>query len=284
MAHNVVTTDRTITLTVDDGSANIIDTSGGSYTEATIAANTQFVRLPVNTVEQSGTISNVSITATLDSSTTDLDASNASASISVFDKDVPTLSIVESSVRATEGQPFEITIMADPAPVENLTINLTSSAPSGNPFTFSPNPIVMSASSTSTKVVVTAEDVSDDITHRIRIEESIRYNSSLTDLLSVLILDNDNPIATRPNVSISEVAASVAEGSPALFTISLDPATISRIVTDGSGPPTIEMIPNTAIVSLNISDENSALGTGVQTTQDITVRGTGTFEVPTRRS
>ena len=216
MAHNVVTTDRTITLTVADGGANIIDTSGGSYTAATISANTQFVRLPVNTVEQSGTITNASITATLDSGTTDLDTSNASASISVIDKDVPTLSIVESSVRATEGQPFEITIMADPAPVENLTINLTSSAPSGNPFTFSPNPIVMNASSTSTKVVVTAEDVSDDITHRIRIEESIGYNSSLTDLLSVLILDNDNPIATRPNVSISEVAASVAEGSPAL--------------------------------------------------------------------
>ena len=67
-----------------------------------------------------------------------------------------------------------------------------------------------------------------------------------------------------------------------MFTISLDPATISRIVTDGSGPPTTEIIPNTAIVSLNISDVNSALGTGVQTTQDITVRGTGTFEVPTR--
>ena len=224
----------------------------------------------------------LTITATLDSGTTNLDTNNASASISVFDKDLPTLSIVESSVRATEGQPFEITIMADPAPVENLTINLTISAPSGNPFTFSPNPIVLSASSTSTTVVVTAEDVSDDITHRIRIEESIRYNSSLTDLLSVLILDNDNPIASRPNVSISEVAASVAEGSPALFTISLDPATISRIVTDGSGPPTTETIPNTAIVSLNISDVNSALGTGVQTTQNITVRGTGTFEVPTR--
>ena len=59
MAHNVVTTDRTISLTVGDGGANIIDTSGGSYTQATISANKQFVRYPVETMEQSGTISNV---------------------------------------------------------------------------------------------------------------------------------------------------------------------------------------------------------------------------------
>ena len=103
--------------------------------------------------------------------------------------------------------------------------------------------------------------------------------------LTIRVLDSDNPVASRPNVSIRAVNNSVTEGEPARFEISLDPAMVTHHHYDlENGVVNTSMVPNTAVVSLKLSQIGNSFGTGVTTSQLFTVNGTGIFEVPTRDS
>ena len=265
VASSTENTDRMITITVDDGSSNVIDTNSDNYpyNQITILQDTQFTRLSVATIVTAESFSTATITATLDPSNTGLAMSNTSVSITVQGK-LPELTIVEESVRVTEGQTTTMTIMSNKTSNANLPISLFELSSRTSAFTFEPNNIAISAGDTSVSVEITVPiDVTSDSIYRLAIVSNDLY-STPNDQLMMTILDNDNPNATNPTVSIEPVTSLIVEGNPAQFKISLNPTSA------------------TASVSFNLSEGNNAFGTDVNTSQTHTITGTETITVPTR--
>ena len=265
VASGTESTDRVLTITVADGSSDIIDTNSANYpyNQVTIAKNTQFTRLNVDTVELSTAFSNISITATLDSTNSGLSANNTSASVTVQEI-LPQLTIVEESVRVSEGQSFTMTISTDRISDSNLPISIVETSSQNTNFTFDPTNLMLNAGDSTVSVVVTSpSNVSSDVVYRLSIASNSLYNTP-SDELVLTVLDNDNPTASSPTVSITPITNSVVEGNPAQFRISLNPTNA------------------TASVSFKVSEVNNAFGTGVNTTQTHTITGTRTISVPTR--
>ena len=263
-ASTTVTNDRTIAITVSDGTSNIIDTTSDNhpYDQVIIPGNSHFVRFSVDTVVKPESFSSASITATLDSSNSGLASSNTSASITVQSK-LPELTFVEESIRVTEGQTFNLTIRSTKTTATNLPINLSVSPGQISNFTFNPSSIMLNAGDTSVSITATSPvNVTSDSVYRLTFATSTLYTSP-SDELVITVLDNDNPNADNPNVSITSVANSVVEGNPVQYTISLDPATVTHQFTE-NGVQKTEIIPNTANVSVIINEINNALGVGVR--------------------
>ena len=143
---------------------------------------------------------------------------------------LPELTFVEESIRVTEGQTFNLTIRSTKTTATNLPIGLSVSPGQISDFTFNPSSIMLNSGDTSVSVTATSPaNVTSDSVYRLTFATSTLYTSP-SDELVITVLDNDNPTASNPTVSITSVANSVIEGSPAQFRITLTPTSSSVLV------------------------------------------------------
>ena len=256
-ASDTTTSDRTINLTVSDGNYGKIDTNHENhpYTSVTIPAGESFVRLNVKTLNNTGNQSGGTITATLNSATQNLAATNRSASIVVRDRNVPTLSFAESVIRVNEGETFNMRIVADKAPLVDLPIQISELLDRASQFSFAPSNIILRAGQRSTNVVVTSiPDVSEHQSFVFEIDESADQSFAVEnlDILKVIVYDT----SLAPTVSISAVNTSVVEGNNARFRISLSPATRGGAPTQADVTVSFNKVGGNAFGNIGPVDEN----------------------------
>ena len=236
-------------------------------TAVTIAAGattaTLSVALPDDAVDEpDGTV-----TATIAAKPDSYDLATASASLTVRDNDLPSLSIAASEA-TTEGGAATFTITADPAPHADLAVKVAVTEAEGSSFLPDAPPTsvtIPAGAGSATLSVPLPDDAADEPNGTVTatISESDGYEVA-TATASLAVHDND-----VPTLSIAAGAA-VTEGGTATFTITADQAPaadlgVSVSVTQGAdddylpdAPPSSVMIAageTTATLSVALPDD-----------------------------
>ena len=254
VASEVSNVTRVISLSVSDGSSGRIDTNSFNYPQHAVGipAGKSFVRLNIKTTENPTHSADATITVTLNpSNNNSYQLANATASIVVRDKNIPTISFDESEIAMSEFGSATFKIKPNFIPNSDIIIDLQSilvtvennihveskTEIDGSLFTLSPTPIILNAQSPVRTVTITSKQAVDQHTsYLLSIKESVnrRYLLGEKNVLKVVVKD-------APTASISPMQASVVEGEPAQFTITLDPqqsnTQINGAFTDGTLSP-----------------------------------------------
>ena len=227
VATDIQTSNRTIAITVTDGSSSIIDTTSDNYPyeEITIPANSQFVRLRVDTVQQLASISNVTITVTLDASNSGLASSNTSASIMVEDYVEPIISLRAVTSSITKGEMAQFEISSDRPTSNTRTFTAAISATPSNLIdnqstktaTISPSLTTANFSVSTTNDSNTSYEKNGIITATITLADNMMLEAH------VEVIDDDVPTG----ISILTDSEVINEGETAEFIIMASDATIT---------------------------------------------------------
>ena len=243
-------------------------------TSATIAAGatevTVSVALPDDDVDESSGV----VTATITASPGKYDVTTSSASLAVYDDDVPSLSIAAGEA-ATEGGMASFTITADPPPAADLVVNVSVTEGSDDDYLpdTPPTSVTIAGGATEATLFVTLPDdetVELDGTVTATITESSDYEVT-TSSASVTVQDDDVP-------SLSIAAGEAAtEGGAATFTITADQApgadlSVSVSVTQGAND---DYLPDTLPTSVTIAAGATEAALSVTLPDDDTVEPAG---------
>ena len=150
-----------------------------------------------------------------------IDDNANTATITIPLNDAPILSIAPAKLTLTEGQTTQITIIANPAIIENTTITLNDN--NQDQITGVPSQIILPAGQTSTVFSITVTDDTtpenaEDIAIAISRVEGLAQIGA-TNTVTITIPPNDAPI-----LSIAPAKLTLTEGQTTQITITANPA------------------------------------------------------------
>ena len=212
---------------------NLRVTQSGSYVSSgnlgnkTLSMNARTTTYTVATVDDSTDEANGSVTLTLRSGTGYTLGSSTSSSITVFDNDVPSLTVARRVASVNEGGSARWRISASPSPYINLTVNLRvsqsgsyiSSSNLGDKTTTFP-----AGRSTHDYSVATINDSADETngSATLSLRTGTGYTVGTPSSSSITILDNDEPAQATPTVGVRASTTTINSGSNAVFTFFSD--------------------------------------------------------------
>ena len=279
--------------TVDDGSDFVTEMNEGeqmttlSFTPSAGTTATATFVVSTENDDADDADANVSATLALNDGEDYTLGSPVAASVEVQDNDPQdiTLTITPDNARRNEGADVVFTITANPAPTENLTVNVLVTEAGGRaPGVISGTPpataVIMASESTAQLIVLTARDGLDEFSSTVtatlqpgdyRFDETDSdpcHTGDNTRCASVSVFDQDNAAATI------SAPPTVVEGSPIEVVISLD-TEAGSLNLNGN---------RSLIVAMTTEDASDFLQSGQDTEFTVTVDRTTlsyTFSVPT---
>ena len=212
------------------------------YNDITIRSGRSYELLEIPTKKNNATADDGSITVTIQDSPLQSSAdgyytkasSNTSATVAV-NKIVPELSISPTSIRVTEGHDFTFNVQSTPPTSRELTIEFTPT-PSDTSITFTPTTpplegltIPVGSTSTTWTGNIAEAPTNSMVSIDISASSENKYTVAADSTLAVTVLDNDNPTALLPKVTVEPVSDEVLAGSPATFKVIIDPPATRRV-------------------------------------------------------
>ncbi|MCY4055840.1 MAG: hypothetical protein OXF67_08275, partial [Cyanobacteria bacterium MAG CAR4_bin_6] len=201
-----------------------------------------------------------SIAATITTGTGYTVGSVATASVTVADNDVPTVSITGGS-SVTEGGDATFTLTASPAPAANLpvTVSVTENGSVASSGATGTRTVTIGTSGTVDFTVATEDDAIDEadgsIEATVTAGTGYRVGSVSVATASVTVRDND-----VPTVSITGGSA-VTEGGDVTFTLTADPVPAASLP-----------------VTVSVTENGSVASSGATGTRTVTIGTGGTLD------
>ena len=212
----------------------------------------------VTTINDSTDEPNGSVTATLVSGTGYEIGSRNSASVTVRDNDIPTVSISGSSA-ITEGGTATFSLNATPKPASSITVRVN--VQSGSFAQSGQRNVVIGTVGTGSLTVTTVNDSTDEPNGSIAATLTSGTGYSVGSPSSASVTVNDNDGSPVPVVNISGSSA-ITEGGTATFSLNATPKPASSI-------------------TVRVSVQSGSFAQSGQQSVVIGTGGTGSFTVPT---
>ena len=247
-----------IQVTVSVTESGNVASSGATGTRTVTVGTSRTVDFTVATEDDAVDEADGSIAATVTAGTGYRVGSAATASVTVTDNDVPTISITGGSA-VTEGGDVSFTLTASPAPAASLavTVSVTESGNVASSGATGARTVTVGTSGTVDFTVATEDDAVDEadgsIAATVTAGTGYRVGSAAT--ASVTVADND-----VPTVSITGGSA-VTEGGEATFTLTADPAPAASLA-----------------VTVSVTENGNIAGAGATGTRTVTIGTSGTVD------
>jgi hypothetical protein len=227
-------------------------TSGSDYqtigTSVVIAASSATAVIPVTTINDSGLEGDETVVITLSANASYSVGSPSSATVTIADDDVPTVTIVATDANAAEagldGGVFTVTRTGSTATA--LTVNYTvgGTASNGVDYQTIPTSVVIPTSASTATITVTPIDDSvneGDETVVMTLSASASYSVGSPGTATVTIADNDAPVPPaitlsydgriRDRVGAGQFVPNPDGQMDATFTVTLNAGSGNRTVT-----------------------------------------------------
>ena len=178
--------------------------------------------------------------------------------MTVTDDDTPEVSITAVTSPVTEGADALFTVSASTAPSSDLTVNVSVTDSGSFIRGTAPTTVMIPAGDTSALLTVSTEDdTMNEPSGTLTVEVTVNadYTVAAAPSNQAIVVVNDNDGMAEPSITITADNASVAEGTPATFTVTADVAPTSNLTVNVSVTqsgdflsgtlPTTVMIPTT---------------------------------------
>ena len=243
----------TVKLTVAEAGGGDFVASDDEGDQTVIIPASGSAMYPVATVNDDTDEPNGSVTVTVTNGTGYATGTPSEATVTVNDDDdpapaTPVITIMRGASPVTEGTDATFTVTATPAPMADLTVNLSVAEAGGSSdFVASDDEgtkmVTIPTSGSATYTVATINDDTDEPNGSVTVTVTNGSGYALGSTVSATVMvddDDDDPAPATPVITIAAGTSPVTEGTDAAFTVTATPAPASNLdvnlsVTEAAG-------------------------------------------------